>query len=186
MIELDRFEDMSKKRNDKSGHLGGEIVPLREHRRITLLCPECEQSSLMDIRQKTRIRGKVIYYVTCPNCSYSFKQIGRPYNFWRDINKRYKLDSKQIRSMQRGMIRKLIETGDIETYENDDTIRTGNMIFIKPKKQDDMKVKTLVLCPLKETKVYRWVCLEECTWYRDNKCPLMTEKTNRHLTDRTT
>jgi len=45
--------------------------------------------------------------------------------------------------------------------------------------------KTLVLCPLKETKVYRWVCLEECTWYRDNKCPLMTEKTNRHLTDRT-
>ena len=49
----------------------------------------------------------------------------------------------------------------------------------------DMKSKTLVLCPLKETKVYRWVCLEECTWYRDNKCPLMTEKANRHLTDRT-
>ena len=33
--------------------------------------------------------------------------------------------------------------------------------------------KTLVLCPLKETKVYRWICLEECTWYRDNKCPLL-------------
>jgi hypothetical protein len=39
--------------------------------------------------------------------------------------------------MQRGMIRKLIETGDIEAYENDDIIRTGNMIFIKPKKQDE-------------------------------------------------
>lgn len=135
-MTLDRFEKMSEQRNDKPTLSAVEIVPLREHRRITLICPKCEKSSLMDIRQKTRIHGKIIYYVKCPNCGNSFKQVGRPYNFWRDINKRYHLNSKQIRSMQREMMRKLIETGDIVADENDDTIRTGNMIFIKPKIQD--------------------------------------------------
>ena len=37
-----------------------------------------------------------------------------------------------------------------------------------------MKDKTLILCPIKETNVYRYVCLEECTWNRDRKCPDIT------------
>jgi hypothetical protein len=38
---------------------------------------------------------------------------------------------------------------------------------------------TLILCPLKETNVYRWVCYEKCTWNKESKkwdkkskCPL--------------
>ena len=113
-----------------------EIIPLRQHRRISLNCPECEQYSLMDIHKKVRIRRKVTFYVTCPNCSHSFKQVGQSYNFFRDIKKRYKLNSKQIRSMQKAVFRQFFESGCTETNlteENDRTIRTGDMIFIKPK-----------------------------------------------------
>jgi hypothetical protein len=34
------------------------------------------------------------------------------------------------------------------------------------------KNETLILCPLKETNVYIWVCLNECDWKKRNKCPL--------------
>lgn len=92
----------------------------------------------MNIRQKARIRGKVVYHVTCPNCNHSFKQIGRPYNFFRDIKKRYKLDYKQIEELERAMIRKYCKTGDTGEallYEDSHTLHAGDMIFIKPQKR---------------------------------------------------
>ena len=33
------------------------------------------------------------------------------------------------------------------------------------------KDKTLVLCPLKEVNMYRWICIEKCDYYLKNKCP---------------
>ena len=127
---------MSEKRNEKPTRPEVEIVPLCEHRRITLPCPNCEQSFSMDIRQKTRVRGKVTYYVTCPNCGHDFRQVGRPHNFWRDIKRRYGLSPAQLRAMQSEMIRKVLETGDIPVEETMDTIRTGDMVFIKPDRRD--------------------------------------------------
>ncbi len=38
-----------------------------------------------------------------------------------------------------------------------------------------VKDYTLILCPIKEINVYRWVCLLECTYYKENKCPLYKE-----------
>ncbi|MBA7636562.1 hypothetical protein ES703_44182 [subsurface metagenome] len=119
-------------RNKKTSY---EILPLREHRRISLHCPNCEQYSLMAISRKTRRHGKVTFYVTCPKCGHSFKQVGRPYNFFRDIKSRYNLDSKQMRAMQKEVFRKFFESGGQAlplTSEDDRTIRAGDMTFIKP------------------------------------------------------
>jgi len=112
-----------------------EILPLREHRRISLHCPKCEQFLLMDIRKKARIKGKVTWYVMCPNCSHSFKQVGRPYNYWRDIKSRYNLDSKQVLAMQTATVRECMDTWDQDVpliYEDDRTIRVRDMTLIKP------------------------------------------------------
>ena len=84
-----------------------EIIPLRKHKRISLHCPRCGEYSLMDIQSKTRVKGKVNYYVTCPRCGYNFKQIGRPYNFFRDIKQQYKLSHTQLRKMQKEVVREL-------------------------------------------------------------------------------
>ncbi len=109
-----------------------EILPLRDHRRITLRCPRCDEYSLMGIRKKIRVRRRVNYHVTCENCSHTSVQVGLPYNFWRDIKKRYKLSAEQLRSMQASMIGRLLETGELVALEDAQTIRTGDMIFIKP------------------------------------------------------
>jgi len=39
-----------------------------------------------------------------------------------------------------------------------------------------MHNKETVLCPVKEINVYRWVCLEKCTYYKKKKCPLDVKK----------
>jgi len=116
-----------------------EIIPLRKHKRISLHCPSCEEFSLMDIQSKTRIKGKVNYYVTCPRCGYSFKQIGRPYNFWRDIRQQYKLSPTQLRKMQAEVVRELFETGEISREEYQNIIKIGDMAFIKPQKGNGQK-----------------------------------------------
>ena len=38
------------------------------------------------------------------------------------------------------------------------------------------KDKTLVLCPLKNAHVYKYVCLEKCDLYRRDKCNVHKEK----------
>ena len=86
----------------------------------------------MGIRKKIRVRRTVNYHVTCENCRHTFVQVGRPYNFWRDIKKRYKLSADQLRSMQASTIGRLLETGELVALEEAQTIRTGDMIFIKP------------------------------------------------------
>ena len=40
----------------------------------------------------------------------------------------------------------------------------------------NMHNKETVLCPVKEINVYRWVCLEKCTYYKKKKCPLDVKK----------
>ncbi len=32
--------------------------------------------------------------------------------------------------------------------------------------------KETVFCPIKEVNVYRWVCLEKCSYHKKKKCPL--------------
>ena len=87
----------------------------------------------MDVNTKTRIKGKVNYYVSCPQCGHDFRQVGRPYNYWRDIKQRYKLGITQLRSMQAEVVKKLLNSGEIFAEETQDIIRTGDMVFIKPK-----------------------------------------------------
>lgn len=128
---------MTEKQNKKSARHDVEIVPFREHRRITLCCPNCDEFSLMDIYKKTRVKGKVNYYVTCPQCRHDFKQIGRLYNYWRDIKQRYRLGPLQVRSMQTEIVQKLLESGEIVAEETQDIIRTGDMVFIKPKQRNE-------------------------------------------------
>lgn len=114
---------------------GVEIIPLNKHKRITLRCPNCEEFALMDIRKKTRVNKKINYYVICPQCGYDFKQIGRPYNYWRDIKQKHKINANQLRSMQSEVMRGLLKRGEITVEETKDIIKTGNNItFIKPKK----------------------------------------------------
>ena len=74
----------------------------------------------------------VNYHVTCENCGHASVQVGRPYNFWRDIKNRYKLSAEQLRSMQASMIGRLLETDELVAREDAQTIRTGDTIFIKP------------------------------------------------------
>jgi len=31
------------------------------------------------------------------------------------------------------------------------------------------------ICPLKETNVYYWVCLDECTWFKNKRCPIQKD-----------
>lgn len=38
------------------------------------------------------------------------------------------------------------------------------------------KDKTLVLCPLRNTYVYKYVCLEICDYYKRNECNVHKEK----------
>lgn len=123
---------MATKRTRRTQRSDAEIVPLREHCRITLQCPRCDEYGLMTIRQKARIRGTVVYHVTCPNCGHRFVQVGRPYNLWRDIKKRYTLSAEQLRSMQGSMIGTLMETGKLVAGEDERAIRTGDIVLIKP------------------------------------------------------
>lgn len=127
---------MAEKRKNKSSPCKLEIAPLHEHRRVSLRCLNCEEFLLMDIQKKTRVKGKVNYYVTCPQCGYKFKQVGRPYNYWRDIKQRYRLGHTQLRSMQGGMVRKLLKTGKIAVKETEEVIQIGDTTFIKPKHSD--------------------------------------------------
>ena len=40
----------------------------------------------------------------------------------------------------------------------------------KPKKKRIKKVKdsTLILCPIKKVNIYKWICIEKCSYYE--KC----------------
>ncbi len=37
------------------------------------------------------------------------------------------------------------------------------------------KDRTLVLCPLKNVNIYRYICIENCDYYLKNKCPKQEE-----------
>lgn len=123
---------MASRRTHKTQRAAAEIVPLREHRHISLRCPRCEEYGLTAIRKKARIRGTVNYHVTCPTCGHAFVQVGRPYNFWRDVKTRYNLSAGQLRSMQGSMIGRLLQTSQLVAREDQQTIRTGDVVFIKP------------------------------------------------------
>ena len=94
-----------------------EIIKLEKQRRITLHCPNCSYFGLMDIKAKTRVEKKIHYYLCCPKCSQTFKQIGRPYNFWRDAKKKYNLGHEQSRAMQKELLRGLLEDGELKFKE---------------------------------------------------------------------
>lgn len=123
---------MPANRTGKTHRSPAEILLLRQHRRITLRCPRCDEYGLMSIRRKTRIRGTVNYHVTCPNCGWEFVQIGRPYNFWRDMKRRYNLNAEQLRSMQGSLITTFMNTSQILASENERTVCAGDFVFIKP------------------------------------------------------
>ena len=37
------------------------------------------------------------------------------------------------------------------------------------------KNKTIRMCPIKETHVYHYVCIEKCKWFEHKKCPIQSE-----------
>lgn len=76
----------------------GVLLPLREHRRITLHCPACGQFSMMPIRRKVRLKRKVHYDVDCPRCGHAFRGCRR--NELREWKRRYKLTWPEYRSVQ--------------------------------------------------------------------------------------
>lgn len=87
----------------------------------------------MPILLKTKTNKKVYYVVRCPNCGYVFKQIGRPYNFWRDLKYKYKLNHDQLRAMQREMVRSFIQKGTPGIVERGKMVKLGKLAAIKPK-----------------------------------------------------
>jgi len=116
-----------------------EIIPLGMYKRISLSCPNCKEFSLKDIQKKIRINGKINYFVTCSKCGHDFKQVGRPDNYWRSLKQQYKLGSKQLRSMKSEMVKQVVETGDIGIKETENIIQIGDIVFIKPKKDNEVE-----------------------------------------------
>ncbi len=114
-----------------------EIVKLEKQRRVTLHCPNCSYFGLMDIKAKIRVEKKIHYYLCCPKCSQTFKQIGRPYNFWRDVKKNYNLSHEELRTMQKQLLRKFFKDGELKAKQTSKTIEIGDLVFIKSKKSKD-------------------------------------------------
>lgn len=86
---------------------------MKKQMRITLDCPNCGCCELMDIKEKGKIKilheQKVIFNVHCPKCGYDFVQIGRRSNFWRDVEKRYKLSHGELRKAQKQFMKDFLE-----------------------------------------------------------------------------
>jgi hypothetical protein len=115
----------------------GEIVKLGDQRRITLLCTNCGYFGLMLIKAKTKVEKRINYYVCCPECSHNFKQIGRPYNFWRSAKKNHNLSHEELRTMQKQLLRKFFKDGEFKAKQTFKTIEIGDLVFIKPNKPNN-------------------------------------------------
>ena len=112
-----------------------QIVPLGNQRQISLDCPYCEEFKLVTIRRKFRIKGIINYEVSCPKCGNSFKQVGRRYNYWRDLKQKGKLTPRQIRSLQKQKWGEIFGTGNTKTVENKDKISAMKVIRSNTKKR---------------------------------------------------
>ena len=90
----------------------------------------------MDIKGKIKVEKQIIYYVCCPKCGHNFKQTGRRFNLWRDLKKRHKLKHKEIRTIQKEFMRKLVQDGEYKFDEKDNVLEIGDVIFVKPEDGD--------------------------------------------------
>ena len=73
----------------------------------------------------------------CPHCHQDVNHVGRPYNFRQDIQRRYKINLKQLCFMQIKIMDDFIKTGDFCVEETQDMIRTGDLVFMRPKQPDE-------------------------------------------------
>jgi predicted GIY-YIG superfamily endonuclease len=98
---------------------------LGEQKRISLHCPNCNYFGVMNIKGKTKVEKHTNYYVCCPKCGQNFKQTGRPYNFWRHIKKKYNLSHKELRTMQKESMRKLLQDHEIKAKERHNALENS-------------------------------------------------------------
>ncbi len=65
----------------------------------------------MNIKEKERNRelNRIIFHVNCPKCGYEFFQIGRWFNFWRDMKNKHNLNQDELRKAQKQVMKDFLE-----------------------------------------------------------------------------
>ncbi|MGD0077734.1 MAG: hypothetical protein ABSB91_03795 [Sedimentisphaerales bacterium] len=126
-----------------------KIARIGKQRRISLHCPNCSYFGLIDIKGRTKVGKKTKYYVRCPKCGQNFKQIGRPYNFWRDVKKKYNLNHEQLHTIQKEFMRKVHQDGQIKARKRTNAIEIGDLVFIKHEDGDLKAIRVVRADPNK-------------------------------------
>jgi len=110
-----------------------KLEKIKEQKRISLSCPNCNYYGLMDIKAKTKVEKRINYYVCCPKCGQNFKQVGRRFNFWRHLKKKHKLKHEEVRIMQKELPHK---DGEIKLKEKGNVLEIGDVTFVKTEDGD--------------------------------------------------